>query len=298
VLLRAAVLPAPADLARLALDLTPAVLDLTLPLALLGGLLVALGRWRDDGTWIALRACGTRGRRILGPALAAAAVCAGLLLITGHALAPAGRRHAAGLLAAACAAAELAPGGFLPLGGATLHRPTGGGLLLATEGAVVIARDGALEPRDGGLLLRLGAGDAVGEAFRGGSLGFASAEIPLPLPAPARRVEHAERADRELAALVERMEARGREAPRERLALLKRSSLPLAALLLPLVAVPLALRRGRDVPAALLVVLGQWVLVRTGDAACGLIGPWAAAALPPAGLLTLAVALWARWEDG
>lgn len=297
VLARAAVIPPVHGLLGVMLGLLPAVLELALPLAFLTGLVVVLGRWHDDGTWIALRACGVGGHRLLRPASAGALLCGLLLLGASHLLAPVGRRVAAAQLVRACSELTPQPGGFLPLGGAMLHRPVSGGLLLSLGEVVIVAREGTLAPRAGGLLLRLHEGEALLGAPGGAVLRFEAAEVPLALDSGHRRVELVERSDTELRDLARRRTELGRDASYERLILLKRTSLALAVLLLPLVALPLALRWGGRAAPVLGVVLLLWVLIRVGDGACAWLGPWAAAALPLAGLVAAALALWAGWRD-
>ncbi|MFH1469974.1 MAG: LptF/LptG family permease [Pseudomonadota bacterium] len=293
----AAVLPSPGVAGGLLLGLLPAVLELALPIAFLTGLVVALGRWHDDGTWIALRACGMGGHRLLRPATLCALAVALPLLLLSHGLAPAGRRAAASRLAQACSELTLPPGGFLPLGGATLFRPPSGGVVAAFGEGLLIAVEGGLTPRAGGVLLRLGPGEALPAGPGGPVLRFESAHIPLALGTATRRIELVERTDAELQALATRREAAGRDPGYARLILLKRSSMALAVLLLPGVALPLALRWGGRAMPVLGVALLLWSLVRLGDGLVAHLGAWSAAGLPLLGLAALSVTLWAGWRD-
>jgi hypothetical protein len=64
----------------LLLTLLPQALGVTLPMALLAGLLMALGRLSGDRETVALLACGVNPLRLLRPALAMGAAAAGLTL--------------------------------------------------------------------------------------------------------------------------------------------------------------------------------------------------------------------------
>jgi lipopolysaccharide export LptBFGC system permease protein LptF len=293
----ATVLPSMSAIVGVLGGLVPAALELALPLAFLVGLVVALGRWHEDGTWTALRACGVGGRLLLRPALLCALGVALLLATLGHGVVPAGRRAASARLVRACAEVTLPPGGFLPLAGAMLHRPPSGGLAASLGDGFLSAEDGRLEPRDGGVLLQLGRGEALLGGAGAPTLRFEAAAVPLALRASSRRVELAERTDAELRALVRRRAASGQDAAYPRLILLKRSSLAVALLLLPAVVLPMALRWGGRVLPVVGVALFTWSLVRVGDGLAALIGAWPAAALPLLGLAGVAAALWAGWRD-
>jgi len=296
-LLGSAALPSWPALLRLTADLLPAVLELGLPLAIFAGALVGFGRWREDGTWTGLRAIGLPGRRLLGPSLLLGGALAVVLVLLGHGLAPAGRRAAARTLAESAGALELVPGHFLAVGDAVLHRPEGGGLLVALGDLVAVAREHRIEPRSDGVLLRLADGRAALGAPGGGSLGFREAAFPLPSGSPGRRVELAERSDAELRALAASQQRNGKDSAYTSLILLKRSMLPIVALWLPLLACPMGLRWGARPWMGLSVVLGLWTLIRAGDACCRWTGAWAAAALPLLGLGVCAALVWLRWED-
>src|SRR5512142_685483 len=54
--------------------LFPQALSLTIPVALLVGLLIALGRLSEDREWVALQACGTSISRLMRPVGALAVV--------------------------------------------------------------------------------------------------------------------------------------------------------------------------------------------------------------------------------
>ncbi len=296
-LLTAPAMPEPATTLRLVLALLPAALEHTLPVAFLVGLMVAYGRWQAEGTWTALRCAGVSGRRLLLPALTLGLVLVALATLTSHSLAPAGRRAAARSLAQAAASVELVPGRFIELGGVVIHRSADGGLLVAQEDAVLVARAGQLTQRAQGLLLDLeqGAIQSLGEESM--VLRFDAAALPLPVTNTGRRVELAERSDAELTDLVRRMTDRGKDPSYEHGVLIKRTTQPLLNLLLPLLALPLGLRWGGRPAHTMVVVVGAWSLLRIGDATGGVVGPHLAACLPLLGLLIAAALLWAGWRD-
>lgn len=294
---RSPVLPDLAALGRAALCLTPSLVALTLPLALLAGLTVGLGRWVDEGAWTALRAAGVGGTRLVpGVIFLALAVALATALCT-HAAGPWGRREAARLLAEVATRVELVPGRFLPLGDAVLFRAHDGSLFGWQPAVAVAGQEGRLTGSGEDLRLELGPGRAVGPGDGAFSLTFESASVPLRRPVASRRVELEERTGAELARLASDMRATGQDPARVDSIRLKRTLLPLAVPLLALLAVPLALRTaGRALPA-LGVVLGYWVLLRLGDALVPSLGALLASALPCLGLLGANGLAWAWWRD-
>jgi len=296
-LLAAPAMPSPGDTLFLVLALLPAALEHTLPVAFLVGLMVGLGRWHAEGTWTALRSSGINGRRLLLPVLAPGVVLMLVMAATSHLLAPEGRRAAARGLADAAASVELAPGRFTELGGVVLHRPETGGLWVSQAEAVLVAREGTLSLRRDGLLLELTDGELLTLGSEPLTLIFERAALPIPVSSTGRRVELAERSDTELAALVDRMHSRSKDASYEHGVLLKRSTMPLLPLLLPLLALPLGLRWGGRPGHSLLVVVGTWTLLRIGDASVTVLGPHLAASLPLLGLALASAVLWAGWRD-
>src|SRR5688572_12549418 len=66
--------------ARIVLTLLPQALGVTLPMALLVGLLIGLGRMSGDREAVALLACGVSPYRLLRPVFALAAVVAAVHL--------------------------------------------------------------------------------------------------------------------------------------------------------------------------------------------------------------------------
>lgn len=296
-LLGSAALPGPGTAATILVAMAPAALEPTLPVAFLVGLMVGFGRWQAGGTWVALRSAGLAGRGLLRPVMLPALALVLVMAATSHWLAPAGRRVAARTLAQAAGEVELVPGRFLALGDLVLHQPESGGLLVGQGETVVLARGSALTPHSDGLLLELEQGELSTTGPERVELSFERATLPVPVSSTGRRVELAERSDKELAELVGRMESRGRDASYELSILLKRSTLPLAPLLLPLLALPLALRWGGRPGHTLLVVLGYWSLQRIGDAACSTLGAPLATGLPLLGLALTGALLWTRWRD-
>ncbi len=296
-LLTTAVVPDLSTTLRICGGLLPAVLEYALPVAFLVGATVAYGRWKSEGTWVALRAAGVGGRRLLLPVLALGLIGALLLAGLAHHVAPAGRRGVSRELSEAHGHVKLLPGHFMQLRGVVLHRGLQGSLMVAEGDTVLVARQGSLEPREGGLLVRLNDGRAMGAGPDSATLAFDEALLPLPLSASGRRVELAERADAELSSLIGRMRDRGKQANYEQVLLLKRTTLPLAMLLLPWVCLPLGLRWGGKPSHTVAVAVGFWALVRIGDGACATIGAGPAAALPLLGLAIASLALWAGWAD-
>jgi lipopolysaccharide export LptBFGC system permease protein LptF len=294
--LRAPATPDLAALGALALAIGPVVLGTGLPLAALVGVAAALGQWRDEGEWLALRSAGWGGRALL-PALLAVALAVGAASwALNHWLEPAARaqiRHALreGL--------HPAPGRVLDLGATALVADEVDGerlrgLFFATEeggGALVVgtAARGSLTTER--LVLEDGLLHAPGDPALG--VAFERAELPLALPGV--RVELVERSDASLEAVIERMQADGRDASYERAVLEKRSAWPLASALMVLLAGPLAL--GGRAWALGGAVLGYWAAVRGFDHAAASLGGAAAAWSPPLLLALACAAAWLGWRE-
>lgn len=64
-----------AVIARIVPTLLPSALVLTIPMALLVGLLIAFGRLSEDREWVALQACGVSHYRLLRPVVALSVAC-------------------------------------------------------------------------------------------------------------------------------------------------------------------------------------------------------------------------------
>ena len=72
--------PAPSEIGGVVAALLPAVLTVTLPMALLMGILTAFSRMSSDSEIVAMRSAGIRMRRILRPVLILAILCCALTL--------------------------------------------------------------------------------------------------------------------------------------------------------------------------------------------------------------------------
>lgn len=296
-ILRSAVVPGVDLLARILVPLAAPLLVVVLPVAVFVGVAVGLGRWVENGTWTGLRSLGVGGRGLVGPALGLALAGAVATAVTTLALAPEGRRQVARVLLQAAGQVRLVPGHFLGLGDAVVLRRPGEGVFVVTEGVAVDASAGWVEAVEGGLVLSLEDGQAVGPGPSPFRFTFSRARFPLALPTQDRRVELEERSQSELGDLVRRMESAGRDASYEANVWLKRFTIPLAVPLLGLLAIPLGLRGSGRVLPLLLVILGYWVLIRVGDLACRQVGPWIAVSLAPAGLLAALGLAWGTWRD-
>lgn len=287
-LLQAPVTPEPVVAARLLAFAVPALASLGLPLAALTGTAAALVSFRRAGRWQALMACGG-GSRGLIPGLLTLALGLGLATAAStHVLEPAGRAGARDALASRVLPR---PGRLVTWGGLALQANTVeddrlGEVFFAVDETVGTARSGELD--DGVLTLRSGrtlAGDTLVE--------FDTLRVPL--PGPDVRVELVERTDAALRELVERMERNGKDASYEESVLLKRTSWPVAAALLLLLAPPLVL--GRRTPLLALGPLGYFAAVRGCDAVVAHLGAAGSAWLPVAGLALAVAVSWWRWRE-
>lgn len=292
----APVVPGPAGAARVLLGMLPVAVGVGLPVAGLAGAVAAARGWRDGGEWLALGAAGLGARRVLAPVvLAAGALALGQAALT-HQLEPAGRRLVRHALEQASGEVSLRSGEPVTVAGALVRaRAVSGGdwagVFIARDDLVVTARSGAVS--GGAVVLRDGTARSLGGD--GWTLSFDEARVPLRVEA--RRVEHAERSDADLAALVGRMRAEGRDAAYEALILLKRTSQPLTIPGLVLLGVVLGARGARPAPAAVGLWLAWWASIRVGDQAVRAVGPEVAAAGPAVLFAALAVVAWLRWRD-
>ncbi len=292
----APVVPGPAGAARVLLGVLPVAVGAGLPVAGLAGAVAAARGWRDGGEWLALAVSGHGARRVLGAVAAAAvALCLGQAALT-HALEPAGRRLVRGALEQASGELSLRAGEPVTVADALVRaRAVQGrrweGVFIARDDLVVTAAAGTVDA--GVVILRDGSARSL--AGEGWTLTFDEARVPL--RAERRRVEHAERTDADLAALVARMAAEGRDAAYESLILLKRTSQPLTLPGLLLLGVVLGARGARPAPAAVGLWLAWWGSIRAGDQAVRLVGPEVAAAAPVMLSLVAAAVAWRRWRD-
>lgn len=304
-LLRAPILPAPGEILRATFLLIPSLLLLLLPLSLLIGWLIALRRWEEDGTWLALSGAGVRGRRLLPLALSTGIVVALSMAWIAHDLAPSGRRGSARLFAEAVSPSRLLPGRMVQLGPVLLYRAPEGWTFFESSAPAFsgVAQDAELVPGELGWSLKLGGGRVmIGSAERAPAqeralLSFQQASLSLSPDKGSRRLELDERKDRELRRLASRRQQAGDDGSYELNILYKRTAHPIGALLLPVLAIPLGLRwRGRP-SEVLLVGLLWWGLVRLGDRLCSTIGPLLASSLPAIGVGLCALVLWVGWRE-
>ncbi len=300
-LVLASVLPGPSGLAVVALGLLPAVLGVALPAGLLVGCVAVGRRWAEAGDGVALQASGHGARRLVPPLLLLGVLVGLLQASLSHVVEPWGRAAVRRALDGASGELALVAGQPLYLGGVLIHAGAVDGqtledLFVAADRVVVSAARGRILP-GGTLELVQGTAatlpdEAGGEAYR---LRFERATLPL--DPRRRRVELIERSWSDLRDLIGRMQASGKRAAAETLALYKRTSLPLGAPLLALLGLPLGARGARPGPTAALTALIWWAVVRLCDQSVDALGPLLAAALPLCGA-ALAVALaWARWRD-
>lgn len=295
----AAFIPGPGGVLSLVLGLLPAVLGVAAPAGLLVGALAAGRRWTEAGDALALMASGLGQRRLAGALTGLGLAVAAFGLLNSHVVEPAGRRLARSALIAAADGLSLRAGQPVTLSGALLRagRVEGarlGDLFVATDRVVVSAAEGEVG-EGGALLLERGEARGVGGDAAGWTLRFARGSMPL--DPPARRVELAERTSADLGALINRMSARGSAAHAERLALYKRSTLPLGAPLLALLGLALGARSTRIGLAALGAALSWWAVVRVCDQTVGALGPALAAGLPLIALAAATALAWATWRE-
>ena len=291
--LQAPVAPPAEALPAVLLAAVPMVLGTGLPLAALAGVLVVLSRWLDEGAWLALQTSGLSGRALL-PGLVLLGLAIGSVSFSlAHHLEPAARTTLR----------EILREGLRPVAGRPLD--LGAGMLVAdhvdgdrlrgvlfasdADGLVGTAREARLE--DDALVLLEGRAHAPGPP----ELAVRFEEARVPLARPGVRVELVERSTPRLGELVERMEARGRDAAYERAVLTKRTAWPVSAFLLTLLAAPLALR-GRSGLAGV-AVLAYWVLVRVCDGAAAALGGTLAGWAPTGVLALVTLVSWLRWRD-
>jgi lipopolysaccharide export LptBFGC system permease protein LptF len=287
--------PGVGGLCQVIIGLLPSVLAVGLPVGLLAGVVAAGQSWAERGDWLALLSSGLSGRVLLPGLLLGGALCGGVEAGLTHALEPAGRRMVRAAMIAAAGEVTLRPGQPAEVGGVLLHaeRVEGGrlgGLFIASEAAALSAVSG--EVSDGILALTEGTAAGLTEDW---TMTFARARLALRPVQP--RMENAERSTASLRALIGRMEAEGRAASVERLALYKRTALAGSLPLLAALALPLGVRGVRPAAAATAVTLAWWAVMRICDQAVVGIGPLLAAVIPPALLALSAAVAWLTWRD-
>ncbi len=283
-LLRAPALPSWAGLATVLGASLPVIGEWVLPLGTLAGLTLLLSRWRAEGEWTALQAAGLSGRHLVP-----AAVAGGLLLAVGtaaltHQGAPWGR---ATLFDTLVHQVVPLPGRATTVGDLTVLPAAvdNAGLIdLIVAGGegearwVAHAATGHLS-EDRTLVLQDGAW-----LGRAGSLGFG--RLVLPLPSVVARPPPSAWTDQAL---------QGSSDAYHQALHHKRTTWPLAGVLLLLFAVPVTLvGRAWTVP---LSVFGWWVVVRLADGLAATVGGLASAWLPLVLLAGVTMLTWQRWRE-
>lgn len=297
----AGVLPSPGPALQVWLGLLPAVLVLTLPVSLLFGVVSTARTWREQGEMMALSTAGL-GPRALLPGLLILGITGGLAEAgLAHGLEPAGRSWARAGMSRAAADIRILAGQPVQLPGLLVHAAEARGRSLgqvfaATETMATVAERGRLAS-DGQLILERGAALSLpppgGTQDRPWTLAYD--RIVLSLGLAGARVDPPQLSSRELMALAERMEARGRAPLLERTTLYKRSVFPLEMVVVALLGLPLGARGSRPARTVVLVALLWWASVRICDQAVHVLGPAASVAVP-AVLLAMATAwAWIRW---
>jgi len=277
----------------------PAAGPLLIPAATGFAGVAVLARWRAEGSWTGLRACGIAGRNLLPVAMVwglTGAVCTGLMTHVGE---PWARREAQAAVEDPWLRIGLWPGRTTRLGPLSV-RPervsdgwaedvwftVGDQVGSARRMRVVAVGDGAaLELREGVLL------GPVDHPWR---LGWSTWVRDLPPNRP--RVQLNERHTGDLRAAAARTEAAGGAAGYEWAVYYKRWLHPVAAFLLPWALLPLGAGR-RPVLSAALCGVGYLVAVRAGDHLAGVVGGLPSAATGPCFVALLGLVTWARWRD-
>jgi lipopolysaccharide export system permease protein len=286
------------NIALLFLSLLPGVLVFTLPIAILVGVLLGLGRLSADSEIIALNAAGMGRRRLLFPAGAVALAAAGLTLAMTLWLEPVALRTFYALeakLLASQASFEIQPRVFqeefprlvvyVQDIGATATRWRGVFLAESTPSnasQVTLAKDAIVIPRRGEGKLDLHLIDGTSYAYdpddpnRYSVTTFATSDLPVEMKQGARAVPaRSSPGEESFGALVA---SHNRQA---RVELQRRLAFPAACLIFALVAVPLGARPRRGGRAlgfvlALLLLCGYYLLfvMGSGKAREGTIPPW------------------------
>lgn len=316
--LEASVHTGPAAFAQLVILVLPAALVFTLPIALVVGVLIGLGRLGVDNELVALRTAGVSGRRLLAPLLQIAAATLALALLLTLWLAPLALRRLDRLTAALAgseAAATVQPrvffepekdpnwvlyvGGDAPGGGwkqvlaANMAHPDAPELTLAERGRL-LTRRGA----DGSTLLQLhliqGAQYKAAPDNPATSLVSSFQSIDIPFLVPSRAPTAVPLAAEPLSTLWRQAAAQ----PSARIEFHRRFALAFACLALALLAIPLGLRGGRGGKSggfvlALVLVFAYYMMLVLGLGLARqgrvplVLGVWAA------NLLCVAGGLWA-----
>lgn len=305
----------------------PAFLEVTVPMALLLAILMAIGRMSADSELIALRASGLSLYQITVPIAAFAIVIfAASMALSLHARAWGNSRLKTGIfeLARTRATAGLTENVFnddfaglviyveeIEPPGTELRRILISDRRVPDQENTVIASSGTLVADEDAqtLHLRLQDGvtftnDAANEEFH--KTDFVEYDVSLDLTEALGELETRERAPMEipldeLQTIIGDRQGAGEDAVPERIELMRRYAVPFAALIFPLLAVPLGLQpvravRSRGLAVSLVIILVYYLLLTGGDAlAANRILPVPVAIWMPNAILTTAgVFLFAR----
>lgn len=267
---------------------------LAVQVAMVAGPAAAMAELRREGSWLALRSFGARGRD-LAPAVAVWAGALGLAALAGtHALAPAAQGWLREARVAAASGVRITEGAATGVGPWAIAADGGvvrfAGSDAADGTAVGSAASIRVDPAGTAVRVTLGPGE-VHAADGAWDLRFDALAATVPVAGDrAGRVDTAERPTAELWARDATL------SPYERWIARKRTAVPAVLALLAALGLPVGARLHAGPGVALIGGL-FWGLVRIADAlAHGPGSAWALAALivPSAAAVALA---WARWGD-
>lgn len=275
----------------------PAFLEVTVPMALLLAILMAIGRMSADSELIALRASGLSLYQITVPiAVFAVVIFAASMALSLHARAWGNARLKTGVfeLARTRATAGLTENVFnddfaglviyveeIEPPGTELRRILISDRRVPDQENTVIASRGTLVADENAqtLHLRLQDGvtftnDAAEREFH--KTDFVEYDVSLDLTEALGQLETRERSANEiplaeLRAIIDERTASGESTVTERIELARRHAIPFAALIFPLLAVPLGLQpvravRSRGLAVSLVIILVYYLLLTGGDA--------------------------------
>ena len=279
-------MPSPAGLARVWLGLTPEMIGILAPVALLFATVTVARSWSEGGEMRALSCAGVSSHRLIHIGLlTGVAVGIGVAVCT-HLLGPSGRLDARYALTAAVAEAPLRANTPAQMGDVWIRvdRADSSGaedVVVATGDWLTWARRGRLSGE--GLLLEDGQARSVNGDW---TLSYRTAKLPIVVPL--RGAHNFERSSHSLWAQILSKEERGERATRARLTLHKRTTLALSAPLFGLLGIPLGLAFRKPAWATAGVVLTVWALQRLGDHLAPALGAESMALAP---LLLLSIAI-------
>lgn len=301
------------DVLRLFACILPAFLEVTVPMALLLAVLVALGRLSADSELTALHACGVGTPRVAVPVGLFAIVVTAAGLTLALYVRPLGNRllrQSLYEIVKARATAGLQPKVFNDdFENLVIYAegvgPSGRRLdgVLVSDGrtpgerTIIYSRHGLVvsDERSQTLILRLVDGGIYSAPLQGDGFQhtrFATYDVRLDLSRALAKLrrhhrEPAEMSLGELRAEIQVREGRGLSAAAERIELHRRWAIPTASLLFAATAIPLGIRRPRSVHSwgmavSVIVVFGYYLLLTLGEslAARGVVPPGPAIWLP------------------